>query len=108
MGKLAGDLSQDEAVVIFPEGTRFSQAKLEQLLTLSQFQAPERVASARRLHSVLPVRTPGLLAILNNAVTTDLVLLNHVGVTDFRNLRPMGKYSLPCAATFQRKRINEV
>ena len=89
IGKLAGDLSQDEAVVIFPEGTRFSQAKLERAVDALSISAPERVASARRLHSVLPVRTPGLLAILNNAVTTDLVLLNHVGVTDFRNLHDL-------------------
>ena len=84
--RLACDLEDDEAIVIFPEGTRYSEAKREKAIDLLGTAAPERVASARRLRHVLPIRTAGLLAILEAAPSTDLLFLNHVGVHDFRTL----------------------
>ena len=86
IARLASDLEDDEAVVIFPEGTRYSEAKREQAIDRLRTAAPERVASARRLRHVLPIRTAGLLAILRAAPSTDLLFLNHVGVQDFRTL----------------------
>ena len=43
--QLASDLEDDEAVVIFPEGTRYSDAKREKAIDLLGIAAPERVAS---------------------------------------------------------------
>jgi hypothetical protein len=37
------------------------------------------------------VRTPGFLSILENNQDADVILLNHVGVTDFKNLRDLWK-----------------
>ena len=86
IGFFAFDLEDDEAIVIFPEGTRYSDAKREQAIDILERTAPERVVSARRLQHVLPIRTAGLLAILGAAPSTDLLFLNHVGVQDFRTL----------------------
>ena len=86
IARLATDLENDEAIVIFPEGTRYSDAKRKQAIDILETAAPERVASARRLRHVLPIRTAGLLAILEAAPPTDLLFLNHVGVHDFRTL----------------------
>ena len=86
IARLATDLENDEAIVIFPEGTRYSDAKRKQAIDILETAAPERVASARRLRHVLPIRTAGLLAILEAAPSTDLLFLNHVGVHDFRTL----------------------
>ena len=86
IARLAADLENDEAIVIFPEGTRYSNAKREQAIDILGTAAPERVDSARQLQHVLPIRTAGLLAILEAAPSTDLLFLNHVGVHDFRTL----------------------
>ncbi len=86
IARLAFDLEDDEAIVIFPEGTRYSDAKREQAIDILERTAPERVVAARRLQHVLPIRTAGLLAILGAAPSTDLLFLNHVGVQDFRTL----------------------
>ncbi len=86
IGHLAEDLSPDEAIVIFPEGTRFSQAKLNRSIKALAATAPERLPQAKRLCRVLPIRTAGVLAALRRAPSTDLLFLNHVGVSDFRTL----------------------
>jgi len=86
IGLLAADLEADEALVIFPEGTRFSAAKRDRAIEVLSRTAPEREASASRLRHVLPIRTAGLLSVLGAAPATDLVFLNHVGVADFRNV----------------------
>ena len=109
--QLASDLEDDEAVVIFPEGTRYSDAKREKAIDLLGTAAPERVASARRLRHVLPIRTAGLLAILEAAPSTDLLFLNHVGVHDFRSLGDLWRnvpFPVPLRFHATRSARNEV
>ena len=109
--RLASDLEDDEAVVIFPEGTRYSDTKREKAIDLLGTAAPERVASARRLRHVLPIRTAGLLAILDAAPSTDLLFLNHVGVHDFRSLGDLWRnvpFPVPLRFHATRSARNEV
>ncbi len=109
--QLALDLEDDEAVVIFPEGTRYSDAKRERAIDLLETAAPERVASARRLRHVLPIRTAGLLEILEGAPSTDLLFLNHVGVHDFRTLGDLWRnvpFPVPLRFHATRSARNEV
>ena len=88
IGVLASGLADDEALVIFPEGTRFSPSKLTKAVqTLSQ-QTPARAESAHRLRSVLPIRTAGTLAALA-ASDADIVFCNHVGIRDISSIREL-------------------
>lgn len=89
VGRLGEGLGADEAIVVFPEGTRFSPAKLERAVGILGDTDPGRVPQVRGLRRVLPIRTAGILEILDSAPTPDLVFLNHVGVSDFRSLRDL-------------------
>ncbi|MDP6862874.1 MAG: 1-acyl-sn-glycerol-3-phosphate acyltransferase [Acidimicrobiales bacterium] len=82
---LAADLDDDEALVIFPEGTRFSPAKLVNAVVAVAETAPARTATIMNLRSVLPLRTAGTLAALE-ATDADIVVCNHVGIDDISSL----------------------
>ena len=82
---LAADLDDDEALVIFPEGTRFSPTKLVNAVAAVAETAPARTAAIMNLRSVLPLRTAGTLAALE-ATEADIVICNHVGIDDISSL----------------------
>ena len=88
IGVLASNMSDDEALVIFPEGTRFSTSKLRKAVDTVSKKTPARADSARRLRSVLPIRTAGTLATLAES-GADVVFCNHVGISDISSLREM-------------------
>ena len=85
---LAKNLDQDEALIIFPEGTRFSPEKLASAIKNLHETNPLRTASVTNLRSVLPVRVAGTLAVLS-ASTADIVMCNHVGISDISSLRQL-------------------
>jgi|TARA_B100001105_G_scaffold175206_1_gene141149 1-acyl-sn-glycerol-3-phosphate acyltransferase len=89
IARLAAGLANDEALVIFPEGTNFSRSRRDRAIEVLGRTAPEREASARRLTHVLPIRTSGLLSVLETDRSADLLFLNHVGVEDFHKLRDL-------------------
>ncbi|HEY8156812.1 MAG TPA: 1-acyl-sn-glycerol-3-phosphate acyltransferase [Myxococcota bacterium] len=76
----ARDLSPRDGVLIYPEGTRFSEAKrarvLERLAREGDLKALEY---ARSLHGVLPPRPGGALALLEAAPHADVVVCAHTG-----------------------------
>ena len=77
--ELADDLSSDEGVLIYPEGTRFSQAKLQKMqarLAEDALLGPH----AAQLQHVLPPRPKGTLALLQQAPEADVVILAHKGL----------------------------
>ena len=85
---LVGDLGAGEGVLIFPEGTRYSEAK--RVRYVRQLQAREgRIAElAGRLRRVLPPRPGGTLALLD-ATTADVVVMAHRGLEGFATVRDM-------------------
>ena len=85
---LASDLADDEALVIFPEGTRFSPSKLARAVEAVATKTPRRAASTRVLRSVLPIRTAGTLAALATS-HADIVFCNHVGINDIASLKEL-------------------
>jgi len=100
IGQLATDMADDEALVIFPEGTRFSEEKLSRAVTALCQTAPSRVRAAQALTSVLPIRTAGTLAALAKS-PADLVILNHVGIRDISSLKELqASVPLPTALKF--------
>ena len=105
IGLLASNLQDDEALVIFPEGTRFSPEKLTRAITAIADTAPHRLAAVKSLKSVLPIRTAGTLAALSTASDADIVFCNHVGITDISSLKQLHKevpIEKPLQFTFER------
>lgn len=88
--ELGSNLSQDEAVLIYPEGTRFSEQKRDRYLKRFT-QRRGRVAEiASTLRGVLPPRPGGTLALLE-ASTADVVVLAHRGLEGFARVKDMWK-----------------
>ncbi len=84
--ELAKGLADDEGVLIYPEGTRFSPKKLEKVKArlLADPRFGERV---QRFVGLLPPRPGGALALLTAAPDVDLVLLAHSGLEGAATLR---------------------
>lgn len=77
---LARGLGRTSAVLIYPEGTRFSEAKRDRAVRALGAKGSERLAGiARTYRSVLPPRIAGPIALLEAAPHLDVVLLEHHG-----------------------------
>lgn len=76
---LADTLQADEGVLIYPEGTRFSQKKLQRIQARLK-DDPVAGAHASELRHVLPPRAGGTLTLLQNAPDADVVVLAHKGL----------------------------
>lgn len=106
ISRLSSDLESDEALVIFPEGTRFSLGKLARAVSALTETAPQRVNAAQELCSVLPIRTAGTLAALSTS-HADLVFCNHVGVADISSMQQLrNEVPLRNPLTFKIERIS--
>jgi 1-acyl-sn-glycerol-3-phosphate acyltransferase len=85
---LAEGLGSGEGVVIFPEGTRFTPARLQ--AALARVEASGESARAKRisgLRHVLPLRSRGVLALLDAAPAADLLFLAHHGLEGTSHVR---------------------
>ena len=81
--RLAEDLGPDEGILIYPEGTRHTDAKLARAKAVIAERQPELAPLAERLRHVLPPRLGGPLALIDAARGTDVVLCGHVGFDGF-------------------------
>ncbi|MFL5845799.1 MAG: 1-acyl-sn-glycerol-3-phosphate acyltransferase [Solirubrobacteraceae bacterium] len=79
---LADDLGR-EGILIYPEGTRHTDAKLARAQEIIAEKQPHIAHLADRLHHVLPPRLGGPLALLGAARGADVVLFGHVGLDGF-------------------------
>ncbi len=85
---IARGLGATSGVVIFPEGTRASPARRAALLAaLERKGDAAALARARALHTVLPIRLGGALALLEAAPEADLVFCAHSGFDGIRSLK---------------------
>lgn len=77
---LAQDLGSRDGVLIYPEGTRFSAEKRARAIERFERTNDLRMLEfARSLHSVLPPRPGGTLALLEVAPLVDVVFCAHTG-----------------------------
>ena len=77
---LAADLGPSDGVLIYPEGTRFTpQRRAAVLEKLRRPGREELLARAESLANVLPPRTGGTLALLDERPDVDVVVCMHVG-----------------------------
>lgn len=77
--RLAREMPGSEAVLIFPEGTRYTPEKRRRALTRLASRSPSYLAKAERLQNVLPPRPRGTLALLRGS-DADVVVLAHRGL----------------------------
>ncbi len=77
--QLGYELGRDEGVLIYPEGTRFSERKLARVKAKLQdgAAAPETYEG---FEHVLPPRPGGTLALLKAAPDADILIVNHTGL----------------------------
>jgi 1-acyl-sn-glycerol-3-phosphate acyltransferase len=77
---LAQDLDANSGVLIYPEGTRYSERKRgEGMQRLEAEGGPRLVEIAAQYKSVLPPRLIGPLALIQAAPEADVLFLEHVG-----------------------------
>ena len=74
-----------DGVLIFPEGTRFTRAKLAAIR--AKAKSPEEAARLGRLRHLLPARPGGPVALLEEAPQAAVLVCGHVGLDDFHDLR---------------------
>jgi 1-acyl-sn-glycerol-3-phosphate acyltransferase len=79
--RLMSGITEREGILIYPEGTRFTPAKLQKVLArLQQGSGARLYAKASKLQNVLPPRLGGPLAILELNENADAVFCAHVGL----------------------------
>ncbi|MBM4383973.1 MAG: 1-acyl-sn-glycerol-3-phosphate acyltransferase [Deltaproteobacteria bacterium] len=77
---LASGLGAREGVIVFPEGTRFSEDKQREAIGRVRASGDaERLARVEGLRHVLPPRSRGPLAVLDTAQRADVIFLAHRG-----------------------------
>jgi 1-acyl-sn-glycerol-3-phosphate acyltransferase len=80
MVKLLSGLGEDEGVLIYPEGTRFTEQKRQRVIERFSEQGKlEMAARARALRHTLPPRLGGPLALLEANPGLDVVFCAHTG-----------------------------
>ena len=85
---LAHDLTGDrDGVLIYPEGTRFTPAKLAALKAQADAGDTARRERIARLRHLLPPRTGGPLALLEEAPHAAILVCGHTGLEGFHGLR---------------------
>jgi 1-acyl-sn-glycerol-3-phosphate acyltransferase len=83
---LAADIVPRSAAAMYPEGTFYSPHRLEHAVERLKTQAPQLVERAKRLRHVLPPKTGGALAMLDENPKADVVLIVHSGFEPFVNM----------------------
>jgi 1-acyl-sn-glycerol-3-phosphate acyltransferase len=83
MRALTVDLSCDEGLLIYPEGTRCTTEKLARAKQIIAERQPEIAPLADRLRYLLPPRIGGTVALLEAARGADVVIFGHYGLDGF-------------------------
>ncbi len=83
---LTTDLGEGEGILIYPEGTRHTDAKLIRAKEKIAAAQPEIAPLADRLQNLLPPRLGGPLALLEETAGTDVVFCAHIGFDGFETI----------------------
>jgi 1-acyl-sn-glycerol-3-phosphate acyltransferase len=84
--RLTEDLVPTEGILIYPEGTRHTAAKLARAKEKIAETQPDIAALAEGLENLLPPRLGGPLALLDATRGTDVVFCAHVGFDGFETV----------------------
>lgn len=91
IGALKAGIGEDEGVIIYPEGTRFSASRRAALL--EKLAGPE-LAAAQRLRHLLPIRPGGAMTLLAAAPRCDVLFVGHHGLEGLTRLEDIWRGSL--------------
>ncbi len=83
MRALTVNMSSDDGLLIYPEGTRCTMEKLARAKTIIAERQPE-LAPLAVLQNVLPPRLGGTLELLESARNADIVVFGHAGLDGFQ------------------------
>ncbi|APR81721.1 phospholipid/glycerol acyltransferase [Minicystis rosea] len=83
---LKSGLGQDDGVLIYPEGTRFTAAKRRKIIERLLRSDPAAAARAEGLKHLLPLRHGGALALLDAAPSCDALFVGHSGLEGFASI----------------------
>ncbi len=83
---LGEDLGPGDGVLVYPEGTRFTPAKLARAKAKIRESDPSVAALADGLQHLLPPRLGGPLTLLDAASNADVVVCGHVGLDGFEHI----------------------
>jgi 1-acyl-sn-glycerol-3-phosphate acyltransferase len=81
--RLAHEIGPDEAILLYPEGTRHTPEKLARAQEIVAERQPHLAPLAAKLRNVLPPRLGGPLALLEEGRGLDVVFCAHVGLDGF-------------------------
>jgi hypothetical protein len=80
MQALARNLGPRDGVLVYPEGTRFSETKRRHVVERFHEKGDTKMSEyARSLACVLPPRPGGMLGLLEASPTSDVVVCAHTG-----------------------------
>jgi 1-acyl-sn-glycerol-3-phosphate acyltransferase len=92
MQDLARNLGTRDGILIYPEGTRFSEAKRQRVVERFHRKGDAKMVDyARSLKFVLPPRTGGTLGLLEAAPEADVVICAHTGFEGAASLASLWK-----------------
>jgi 1-acyl-sn-glycerol-3-phosphate acyltransferase len=95
MQGIARNLGPRDGILIYPEGTRFSEAKRKRVLErFCQKGDAKMLEYARSLGFVLPPRTGGTVGLLEAAPEADVVICAHTGFEGAASLAALWKGAL--------------
>lgn len=77
---LAAGAGDRDALVLFPEGTRWSPEKRERALERLRATDPIRARRAERLEATMPPHASGVVALLAGRPDADVVIMAHTGL----------------------------
>ncbi len=83
MRKLVEQVGADEAVLIYPEGTRATAKKIARAKEIIRERSPDVAELAEPLVNLLPPRLGGPLALLDSGEGMDVLFFAHVGFDGF-------------------------
>lgn len=86
---LAEALESHEGVMIWPEGTRFTQRKYDVIMKRLERSKSELFAKAKSLRATLPPKLGGPLALLDAARNADVIFAAHSGLEGFATVKEM-------------------
>lgn len=103
--RLADGADEHTAMVIFPEGTRFSEGKRDRAAAKVAERHPELADRAGAFRRVLPPRWTGVQALVDGCPEADLAVFLHHGLDHLSGLGPMMRnipFDQPVTVEFRR------
>ena len=84
--RLAEGMTGDEGMLIFPEGTRFTEERRRGMIDKIAERDPALAGRAEEIRHLLPPKVGGVLAILDGAPDADVLVMGHVGFDGLRRM----------------------